>query len=1170
MEHHRYFEVVGKVIWVQSRRFKRNRDAQRFTVADAKDSKKEITCVCSFFCPIQKNDLIVATCVRKEGEKDAIVAKPPFVRVGTDRESIVNFFCKNVRGWGPARAGQLYDTIERIAGEDKVDSYLSELAEIWMNKADADILQEFAELINASNLSYLLVNWYHKFDKRRLWLLGLSNREIGECVKICGNYYKIYEMCLDNPFKLYPIPENKCMEILNRLKRTPDKSDIECGKILRKMYDNMIHRSWTCTPVSFLAQEFKSLKELGPKLLKEYGVIKEYDCSYLNYPHKVEAYVAEYIAKLVQSDTVNDTTTEFIHPSDWNPLSPTHCRMEAEFRESSTLSEDQKHAIQGALDHKLSIITGSPGVGKCLHPDTGVLMFDGSVKQVKHVVVGDKLMGPDSKPRNVLSVCSGTDTMYKIIPSKGKSFICNEPHVLTLKGAKPHIFERCDQDYARNLKYGVKYTSKGKIKTKHFKTCKEAQEFINALPEDIFDLPLNEYMKRSKTHQRKCYLFHTSIDYKSQPVPIDPYLLGCWLGDGHSNDSHITTGDNEVFDALEPILSQYNLQFNVVPSYPITRRIVGKGENYGRKNRNYVRSQLRKLNLFKNKHIPQVYKVNTREIRLQLLAGLLDTDGYLDSRSGTMFEITQKSEALANDIEYLAFSLGYMVTKKKEIKSCIYNGERKSGEYYRLLIFGEGLENIPTNVKRKQAVTRKSKIRATCQRFKVENVGTGKYCGFELDGDGRFLLDDFLVTHNTTAIRELVYNLEQRNVEYAICAFTGKAVARLRSVLCSTVPMTFHLKIKKEKSSKFKHLIVDEASMVTIELFYSFIRRFDFPFSITLVGDPNQLPPIGWGSLFEECIKSKTIPTYELVVNHRVYHISGEKDGILLNTKKMARHGVEPTVKFGLKAPVVPMKFESTGNFVLTPGNIDQIAAFATAFKQQGICRHDITVITPYNKDLDVINKTFQKLYTEDDSEHVFDSRGCKWYINDRVMMIKNDYEINVMNGEEGEVVEIDPNHIKVSFGAGREYDFPLEPDPKKRKWGTSQEKDDEDEAEGERTVQRLVHSYCVTVHRGQGSEWNYIIFYLPPGRSQPSYITKNLVYTGLTRAKRALFFIGNIEELEASTTRSLPFRCEKLTKRLSETLDNWDEDTGEIKAGEDDYFNEYEDDDYDPFFDGY
>lgn len=786
MEHHRYFEVVGKVIWVQSRRFKRNRDAQRFTVADAKNSKKEITCMCSFFCPIQKNDLIVATCVRREGEKDAIVVKPPFVRVGTDRESIVNFFCKNVRGWGPARAGQLYDTIERIAGEDKVDTYLSELAEIWMNKADADILQEFAELINASNLSYLLVNWYHKFDKRRLWLLGLSNREIGECVKICGNYYKIYELCLDNPFKLYPIPEKKCMEILNRLKRSPEKADIECGKIVRKMYDNMLHRSWTCTPVSFLAQEFKTLKDLGPKLLKEYDVIKEYDCAYLSYPHKVETYVAEYIAKLVKSDMVNDTTTEFVHPSDWNPLSPTQCRLEAEFRESSTLSEDQKLAIQGALDHKLSIITGMPGVGK------------------------------------------------------------------------------------------------------------------------------------------------------------------------------------------------------------------------------------------------------------------------------------------------------------------------------------------------------------------------------------------------TTAIRELVYNLEQRNQDYAICAFTGKAVARLRSVLCSTVPMTFHLKIKKEKSSRFRHLIVDEASMVTIELFYSFIRRFDFPFNITLVGDPNQLPPIGWGSLFEECIKSKTIPTYELVVNHRVYHVPGEKDGILLNTKNMARHGAKSTVKFGLKAPVLPMKFEPTGNFVLTLGNIDQIAAFATAFKQQGVCRRDITVITPYNKDLDVINKTFQELYTEDDTEHVFDSRGCRWYINDRVMMIKNDYEINVMNGEEGEVVEIDPNQIKVSFGAGREYEFPLEPDPKKRKWGTSKEKDDEDEVEGERTVQRLVHSYCVTVHRGQGSEWNYVIFYLPPGRSQPNYITKNLVYTGLTRAKRALFFIGNIEELEASTTRSLPFRCEKLTKRLSEKLENWDEDAGEIKAGEDDYFNEYEDDDYDPLFDGY
>nr|QBK92270.1 MAG: RecD helicase /ATP-dependent exoDNAse [Pithovirus LCPAC304] len=1165
------FELVGKVISVERRRYRRNRDAEKFAVLDARGGNKTpIACVCSFFCPIHKNDLIVATCVQQG--KEAHITKPPFVRVGTDRESIVDYFCKNIRGLGPIRSGDLYDTIERVAGAGKVDQYLSELAESWMKNADDDILQTFSELINDSNLSYLLMQWYHKFDKRRLHLLGLTNTEIRECEKICGSYYKIYKTCLDNPFTLYPIPEAKCMEILNRLKRPPKHEDIECGKIVRKMYENMVVRGWTCTPVTFLAQEFKELRVVGPTLLKDYGVVKDYDCAYLGYPHKVEVFVSQHLSKLIHSDTINDTTTEFVHPDEYNPLSPIHSRMEAEFRDSATLSEDQKCAIQGALDHKISIITGMPGTGKCLDPETGVLMFNGFIKKIKDIIVGDQVMGPDSTPRNVLSICSGMDTMYKIVPNKGKSFICNEPHVLTLKGAK-NIICICK---TRKAKYCVTRSKCGIRMHKYFNTKEEAEEYLHTLPEDIFDLPLNEYIQRKPYHQDRCYLYHTGVAFEAQNVPIDPYLLGCWLGDGHTNSAGITTGDEEIFQCLSGIIDTYGLRFSPCKSYPITHFMVGKGENYGRKGRNFFINTMRTLNLFGNKHIPEIYKINSREIRLKVLAGLLDTDGYLDPRNKNIYEITQKSKLLADDIEYLAFSLGFMVTKKAVIKYCIYKGEKREGIYHRLIIFGDRIEEIPTIVERKQAKPRTNGRRSTCLRFKVEKLGMGQYCGFELDGDGRFLLDDFLVTHNTASIKEIVYNLEQRNLEYAICAFTGKAVARLRSILCSTVPMTFHLKIKKQKSARFKVLIVDEASMVTTELLYTFIQCFDFPFNIVFVGDPDQLPPIGWGSLFSECIASKTIPKYELVVNHRVYDIEGEQDGILLNTKRMAKHGADETLKMGAKAPSMPMKFTPTGNFVLVPGNIDQISAFAHAFKHQGIRAHDITVITPYNKDVTIINGAFQKLYTcvnadtKEENECAFDSRGFKWYLHDRVMMTKNDYEINVMNGEEGEVMEVHSDKIKVAFGPGRSFDFPLE--PTKRRYGTSKEKDDEYGGDEERTVKKLVHSYCVTVHRAQGSEWDYVIFYLPLGRSQPSYITKNLVYTGLTRAKRALFFIGNIPELEASTTRSLPFRCEKLTKRLGETLEVWEADQGALRDGEDDYHNHYEDDDdiYEPEWDGY
>lgn len=216
-------DLVGKILWVERRRHKRNRDREIFEALNSKTNRK-IKCICPFFCPLKKGDVIVAKIVAKDDY--FVLSKPPFVQVGTDKETISTFFRKNIRGFGEQKSEKLYDAIELLSGEGRVDKYLSELAEIWMRDEDAAILQELAEYIDSDMLGVLLMRWYHKFDKRRLWLLGLTNGEISQCLKISGSYYKIYQGCLENPFKMYPVPEKKCMEILNRLQRTPEKADV--------------------------------------------------------------------------------------------------------------------------------------------------------------------------------------------------------------------------------------------------------------------------------------------------------------------------------------------------------------------------------------------------------------------------------------------------------------------------------------------------------------------------------------------------------------------------------------------------------------------------------------------------------------------------------------------------------------------------------------------------------------------------------------------------------------------------------------------------------------------------------------------------------------------------------------------------------------------------------
>jgi len=131
------------------------------------------------------------------------------------------------------------------------------------------------------------------------------------------------------------------------------------------------------------------------------------------------------------------------------------------------------------------------------------------------------------------------------------------------------------------------------------------------------------------------------------------------------------------------------------------------------------------------------------------LAGLIDSDGY---QQDNCYEIFQKSKELAEDIEYLALSLGFMATVTQTDKGCMYKGEMRMGDYYRISIFGEGLETIPVLLERKKCHPRNSKRRANCVTFQVEPLGEGDYNGFELDRNGRFLLGDFTVTHNSSIL----------------------------------------------------------------------------------------------------------------------------------------------------------------------------------------------------------------------------------------------------------------------------------------------------------------------------------------------------------------------------------------------------------------------------------
>ncbi len=383
-----------------------------------------------------------------------------------------------------------------------------------------------------------------------------------------------------------------------------------------------------------------------------------------------------------------------------------------------TLRDYQQEAIDKTIEslkagNKRIMIVLPTGGGKCFAKGTGIMMFDGSSKNVEDIKVGDKLMGYDSMPRTVKSICSGTEEMYDVIPVKGDKYTVNESHILSLKVTGSDCV----------------YCGEKKFK-----------------PGEIANVCVRDYLKSSKTFKYVAKGWRVGIDFKHKDAPLDPYLLGVWLGDGTHNNACITNNDPEILEYIE----NYAKSIGCFVRNDGIMHYISSGKS--QKIRNVFLDSLKSLNLIGNKHIPDMYLKNSRDIRLKVLAGILDTDGYYSHG----YDFITKSERLCDDVLFLCRSLGFSAYKKKVVKGCVYNGEYKSNYYYRMNINGN-LDEIPCRVKRRQAGKRRQVKNVLHTGITVVPVGIGTYYGFELEEENRlFLLSDFTVAHNTAIASELV------------------------------------------------------------------------------------------------------------------------------------------------------------------------------------------------------------------------------------------------------------------------------------------------------------------------------------------------------------------------------------------------------------------------------
>ena len=430
-------------------------------------------------------------------------------------------------------------------------------------------------------------------------------------------------------------------------------------------------------------------------------------------------------------------------------------------REEFKLKPHQKFSgmfMNNHTDFNGILLYHSLGSGKCHAVDTPILMYDGSIKKVQNIKIGDQIMGDDSTPRNVLTLGRGRDIMYDVIPVKGDTYTYNSEHILCLKCSNWGYCYFKDKRIKNQRKFWrVNYLNYDTLtkNSKAFETELEAKIYLNKIKKNnkIIHITISDYLKLSKSTREQLKMYRTGIDFKALEIPFDAYIIGLWIGDGDKRGPVITNQDSVVIKYLKETLPKYNmyLSFHSGYTYRMCSTIVGN---------NILSNVLKSLNLKDNKHIPDIYKINSRQIRLEVLAGLIDTDGHYDET----YEIVQKDENITDDIIYLSRSLGFAAYKHINKTSWTHKGIKKYGKAFRITISGY-IDEIPVKIYRKKAKERKQKKNVLVTGFKVIEKPEDNYYGFTLDNNHRFLLGDFTVSHNTCTSLVIGEAMKSRGID---------------------------------------------------------------------------------------------------------------------------------------------------------------------------------------------------------------------------------------------------------------------------------------------------------------------------------------------------------------------------------------------------------------------
>ena len=395
--------------------------------------------------------------------------------------------------------------------------------------------------------------------------------------------------------------------------------------------------------------------------------------------------------------------------------------------------------------------------------------------------------------------------------------------------------------------------------------------------------------------------------------------------------------------------------------------------------------------------------------------------------------------------------------------------------------------------------------------------------------EGLFILTGGPGTGKTTTIKSIISGLERRNLRFVLAAPTGRAAKRMSETTgyeASTIHRLLSIKHNPEERADayfemnednpldVDAVIIDEASMVDIFLFNSLLKAISPGCKLIIVGDSNQLPSVGPGQVLKDMLDSGVCPNVELK-----YIFRQSNESHIVTYAHMINNGEQ--IDF-------TTKYEDF--FLLKRDNYEEIRQALLYLICEKLPKHfntspmQIQVLTPMKKGaLGVweLNRILQECINPPSDKKVELEYGENIFrVGDKVMQTKNNYDMEwdimstygisaqrgkgVFNGDIGIIDHINkPSRlIRITFDDGREAEYSYE------------------------TLEELELAYAITIHKSQGSEYPVVIMPLLGGPR--SLLYRNLLYTGVTRAKDCVVILGS-----ENTVKEM-IRCENENRRYT------------------------------------